>query len=91
VSLIGKEKKCSITNWIIYFLTGLAAVWGTEMALFPDEPGNDINLHGYYQKNIEPRLLWWSIIFFGLSAIKLVIWLIATKGTKEEGAPEPHV
>jgi hypothetical protein len=54
---MAKKISINIRGWVVNFVLGLAAVFGTEVALFPNEPGNDINLYGYYQIRILPRLL----------------------------------
>ena len=88
---MAKKISINISGWMVNFVLGLAAVFGTEVALFPNEPGNDINLYGYYQVRILPRLLWWSIIFIVLSSFKLVLWMITRKETRSDNQQKEHV
>jgi|GEM_PF-6660403 len=74
------QTKSRLVVWTQYFLIALIAEWGAGMALFPHEPGNDINLQGYVQKKVLPHLFWWFLIFMFLSAAKLTIGLIARSG-----------
>jgi hypothetical protein len=81
---VTQQTKSSLAVWVQYLLIAFIAEWGASMALFPYEPGNDINLHGYIQKEVVPHLFWWFIIFMVISLVKLSVGFISRRGRKKD-------
>lgn len=82
------ETKNDLLTWAQYFLIALLAELGAGMALFPSQPGSDINLYGYFQKRVEPHLYTWLVIFLALSSARLISRLISRRTETRSRKPE---
>lgn len=66
-----KEIENEISLSVRYFLIALTAELAAGAALLPNQPGNDINIVGYFELKMLPHLLAWFIAFVLLCAIRM--------------------
>jgi hypothetical protein len=74
--------------WTQYFLVSLIAELGASVATFPNQPGNEINLAGYFDLRVLPHLYAWLLIFVAISSLRLVARsILRSKGASKRSKP----
>jgi hypothetical protein len=83
------ETKRELGAWLQYFLIALAAELGAWIALFPNQPGSDINIAGYFELKVEPHLYAWFVIFLVLCAVRITIKSISKRARRTNTPSQP--
>ena len=68
-----------------YFLIAVASLIGAEVMIFfiVYAGEGDINIEGYFRKNLEPRLFWLSVFFIIIAVIRLALVTASAQRSKE--------
>jgi uncharacterized membrane protein len=79
--------KREITTFLQYFVIAILALIGAETIIFLIVVGSEtgeINMAGYFHKNLDGRLFWMSIFFFIIGILRLFV-LMVTNRVRREG------